>query len=162
MADRSWGLWAVPGSGTVASSLPSARAPASQRVPPKTPIKMSGTHRPPKIPAALMKRRGQPAQKMPGNYVSYRPPVEDSEESSEEEISQDARHVFNPSNQLDPYCSSISRGGHSGFRAISGRIGIRSGSPKFFGLGSGVGRKIREYLPECAALIISALKGANT
>lgn len=38
-----------------------------------------------------MKRRGQPAQKMPGNYVSYRPPVEESEESSEEEISQDAR-----------------------------------------------------------------------
>jgi hypothetical protein len=94
MAERNWGLWAVPGSSTVSSSVPSATIPATQRVPPKTPIKMSGTHRPPKIPAALRKRKGPPAQKMPGNYVSFKPPVEESEESSEEEISQDARHVF--------------------------------------------------------------------
>ena len=42
----------------------------------------------------------------------------------------------------------------SGFRASSGRVGFRSGNQKIFGLGSGDGRKIRQFLPECAALSI--------
>ena len=41
----------------------------------------------------------------------------------------------------------------SGFRAASGRVGLRSGNSNIFGLGSGVGREIGQNLPECAALV---------
>ena len=92
MGDRNWGLWSIPVS--TSGAAVSTPVQTGKRVPPKTPVKMTGTHRPPKIPAALSRRRGPPAQKMPSNYVSFKPPVVESDESSEEEISQDARHVF--------------------------------------------------------------------
>ena len=59
--------------------------------------------------------------------------------------------VFGPENLLGP-------DPNSGFRVIRafgqnfGWLGIRSGSRKIFGLGSGVGRASRQFSPECAAL----------